>query len=93
MVGRSQLIKVAFTAGDAERAAAGANALADAYIDVKREERGDVGVKVAAAPRPSSGGSLAGQEIAETASAAHDGRVGQRRLDLQGSVDRSGNRG
>lgn len=65
VVGRSQLIKVAFTDGDAARAAAGANALADAYIDVKREERGDdIGAEVTA--RPSSGASPAEQEIAET---------------------------
>ena len=64
VVGEAQLIKVVFTDGDAARAAGGANALADAYIDVKREERGDAGTEVAASPK--SGATPAEQEIAET---------------------------
>ncbi len=65
VIGRSQLIKVAFTDGDAARAAAGANALADAYIGIKREERGDVGAPATAA-ESRSGDSQAEQAIAET---------------------------
>ena len=42
-LGRSRLIEVTFTHNEAERAAAGANALADAYVSVKREEQVAIG--------------------------------------------------
>ncbi|MEM9441953.1 MAG: polysaccharide biosynthesis tyrosine autokinase, partial [Pseudomonadota bacterium] len=43
VLGRSRLIQVTYSHGDAEFAAAGANALAEAYVNVKREEQLAIG--------------------------------------------------
>ena len=43
LLGRSRLIQVTFSHGDAEFAAAGANALADAYVNVQRDEQVAIG--------------------------------------------------
>ncbi|MEM7043631.1 MAG: Wzz/FepE/Etk N-terminal domain-containing protein [Pseudomonadota bacterium] len=42
-LGRSRLIQVAFSHSEPERAAAGANAIADAYVNLKREEQVAIG--------------------------------------------------
>ena len=42
-LGRSRLIQVTFSHAEPERAAAGANALADAYVNVQREEQVAIG--------------------------------------------------